>query len=83
MSEQEVLSAQKIWEGEIRETKFRILQIAEDDCYVEEFHRKILDGVWQAADDELASEVYMTAFLETRKLLKDVADFALSGPPKT
>jgi hypothetical protein len=85
--------AQKIWEGEIRGTKLRILQVAENDCYVEELldseevsnfsTEKVKDheGVWQAAEDELASEAYMIAFLETRKQLKAVADFAVGNHP--
>lgn len=89
--------AQKIWEGEIRGVKLRILQVADDDCYVEELlspesarslsgnfsTTKDHEGVWQAAEDELASEAYMKAYLETRKLLKDIAEFAVSGLPKT
>lgn len=90
-------NAQKIWEGEIRGIKLRILQVAEDDCYVEELlspesarslsgnfpTTKDAEGVWQATEDELASEAYMLAFLEVRKQLKDVAEFAVGGPPKT
>ena len=60
MDKQEVSSAQKIWEGEIRGTKLRILQVAEN---------------------ELASEAYMMAFLEAHKLLKSVADFAVGNRP--
>lgn len=96
MGKPEVESAQIIWEGEIRAIKLRILQVAEDDCYVEELlpnassngniavnARRTENGVWQATEDELASEAYMKAFLETRKLLKDIAEFAVSGLPKT
>lgn len=89
--------AQKIWEGTIRAIKLRIIQVAEDDCYVEELlspesarslsgnfpTTKDAEGVWQAAEDEMASEAYMLAFLEAHKMLKDIAEFAVSGPPKT
>lgn len=89
-------NAQKIWEGTIRAIKLRILQVAEDDCYVEELlspesarslfgnfpTTKDAEGVWQAAEDEMASEAYMLAFLEARKQMKVLADFAVSGPPK-
>jgi hypothetical protein len=86
--------AQKIWEGEIRGTKLRILQVAENDCYVEELvppsnirvdtrinTQLSFKENWQAAEDELASEAYMTAFLEAHKLLKSVADFAVGNRP--
>ena len=91
--------AQKIWEGEINGKKTRILQLAEDDCIVEEllvpadsngqvatielsYIRKDIDGLWCATSDEVASEAYMKAFLETRKQLKDVADFAVGHRPE-
>lgn len=81
---------QKIWEGEIRGTKLRILQVAENDCYVEELvppsnirvdtrvnNQLSFKENWQAAEDELASEAYMKAFLEAHKTLRDIADFVV------
>lgn len=73
-------SAQSIWEGEVDGKKTRIIQIAEDDCIVEQ--KRFSDDTWYASGDRTASHVYMIAFLETRKQLKDVAEFAVSGPPK-
>jgi len=97
MDKQVTPAAQVVWKGTIRAIKLRILQVAEDDCYVEELlspesarslsgkfpTTKDAEGVWQATEDELASEAYMLAFLEVRKQLKDVAEFAVGGPPKT
>ena len=79
MDKQVTPAAQVVWKGTIRAIKLRILQVAEDDCYVEEFGTQR----WLPAEDELASEAYMIAFLETRKQLKDVAEFAVNGLPKT
>ena len=99
MDKQEVLSSQKIWEGMVDGRKTRIVQVAIDDCLVEElivpaelkehppsvilsYVKEDSEGLWCPSDDEKSSGVYMRAFLETRKQLEDVAQFAVSGPPK-
>jgi hypothetical protein len=79
MGKQAVSSAQKIWEGEIDGEKTRILQVAEDDCIVE--LRRLSEDSWFASSDKIASRAYMIAFLETRKQLKAVADFAVGNHP--
>ena len=86
-----VSEVQILWEGTVDEKQVRILQCSSDDCLVEELvplaesdsRSRYVEGNWTASNDEIASHTYMAAFLETRKQLKDVAEFAVSGPPKT
>lgn len=77
----EVESAQQIWEGEVDGKKVRILQIAEDDCIV--YVKRLSEDSWYASGDRVASHAYMKALLETNRQLKDMAEFAVSGPPRT
>jgi hypothetical protein len=76
-----------IWDSSIGTTRVRILQLADDDCIVEEllvpiesmgkvpehklsYIREDAEGLWCACSDNLASEAYMRAFLETRVKLQ-------------
>jgi len=59
-----------LFRGTVDGKEVRILQVADDDCIVEEQTNEVEanqecgDGYWKAADDELASHAYMAALLE-------------------
>lgn len=65
------MNDEPLWEREIYGVKYRILRIDDEDCLVE---RKDPDGAWRATDDEEASYVYMTAFLDLRKSVTRAPD---------
>jgi hypothetical protein len=75
-----------IWYKQMGDSKVRIIQIDPADCLVEcSQHPNAKphgDIHWEAADDALAAQVYLTAYLEARTVLAEItgkATAALTG----
>lgn len=74
MTSEKTNPVETFWSGEVDGEEIRIVKVNEsdDDCIVEQ--RNPETGSWFATDDEMASHAYEKAFLEARKLLKDIAE---------
>jgi hypothetical protein len=61
---------QTLWSGKVDGVDSVVMGLGDDDCYVQQ----VVDGEWQAVDDDKASRVYIAAFLEVRSALADLYD---------
>lgn len=59
-----------LWSGKVDGVDSVIMGMGDEDCYVQQ----VVNGDWEAVDDEKASRVYIVAFLEVRSALADLYD---------